>query len=139
MGRGHLIVRAKWFAVVLGIVALLLPSAAVRGAPAVAKDGETIELEGTVALSEGLDVKEHRVVYVALRLDSPISYTDGLNSEDNIRVVKLLPPRTTPTALRGYEGLRVRVRGTVLYRWYGPSAAPVSEMVIVEEISAVPR
>src|SRR5687768_14665291 len=82
--RGHPMVKTM-LAAGLVIAVLLLPSATVRGAAAVAKDGETIELEGRVALVEGLNIQERPVVYVALRLDLPITYTDGMNSEDNIR------------------------------------------------------
>jgi len=116
-----------------------LPVSTLHAAPVIARDGETIELEGTIASFEGEDVLERPVAYVGLRLDSPVTFTDGLEEKDNVAVVMLLPSGTAVGALRKYGGIRVRVKGKVLYRWYGPSAAPLSEMVIVEEISAAPK
>ncbi len=98
-----------------------------------------VDLDGTVAVFEGLDVHERPVTYVGLRLATPVTFTDGVEKEADVRLVKLLPPGSDPSALDKYGGMRVRVKGKVLYRWYGPSAAPLSTMVVVEEIRAVPR
>jgi hypothetical protein len=128
-----------WQVLWLLIVGFALPFGMVQAAPVIAKDGETVELDGTISVLEGLDTDERPIVYIGLRLDSPVTFTDGLDEKDNLGVVRLLPPERDFEALRKYGGMRVRVKGKVLYRWYGPSAAPLSTMLVVEEITAVPR
>jgi hypothetical protein len=136
-GRSRMVQQVFWLLMVAGFG---LPFSTLHAAQVIARDGETIELEGTIASFEGEDILERPVVYVGLRLDSPVTFTDGLDEKENVRVVKLLPSGTDVGGLlRKYGGMRVRVKGKVLYRWYGPSAAPLSEMVIVEEISAAPK
>ncbi len=129
-------ISAVWLAAqALVAVVLLLQSAQVHAGASIVRDGETVVLEGTVSVVKGLDVAESPTTYVALRLDLPVTYTDGVEIWANVGIVRLLPPRSVPDVLERYVGLRARVTGTVLFRWYGPSVAPLPTMLVVESIS----
>src|SRR2546425_11671083 len=64
--RSGMVRQAFWLLMVAGFG---LPVSTLHAAPVIARDGETIELEGTIASFEGLGTLERPTVYVGLRLD----------------------------------------------------------------------
>jgi hypothetical protein len=101
------------------------------------KDGETVIVSGKLFLAKGQDIQERKMIYPAIRLDAPVTVADEVEKFSDIRVMKLLAEDSKQKPLRSFVGKRVQISGKVLFRWYGPSAAPNPAMLIVQTLKVI--
>lgn len=108
-------------------VVMLLACWVMAPAPAWAqpvKPGETVTVDGVLALSRSDDDRRLEVVYPAIRLRKPLVLNDGSGDLIEVSLLKLRMNRQQEAVFRRLKGKQAKVSGKLHYFEFGPNQFP---------------